>query len=74
MSSNQSPSYLLRMPNALRTRLVARAAAKKRSLHAEILDILQSSLDANPASDFDLNTLAEAVAARVVVKLKEGKG
>jgi hypothetical protein len=42
-------------------------------LNAEILDILQSSLDASPSVHFDLDKLAEAVAARVVAELKANK-
>jgi plasmid stability protein len=71
MASQPIP-YPLRMPEELRLQLEARAAARKRSLHAEILDILEGSLDASPSVNFDLDTLAEAVATRVAAKL-EGK-
>jgi len=61
------------MPEELRAQLEARAAARKRSLNAEILDVLQSSVDSNQSSEIDLEKLAEAVATRVAAKLKDSK-
>jgi plasmid stability protein len=58
------------MPDELRAQLETRAAARKRSLNAEILDVLQSSLGIDSSADFELDRLAEAVAAKVVKKLK----
>lgn len=73
MSLAQPIPYPLRMPDELRQLLTERARVHNRSLNAEILDILQSSLDARSSVDFDLDKLAEAVAARVVAELKANK-
>lgn len=70
MTLPQPIPYPLRMPDELRQLLTERARVHNRSLNAEILDILQSSLDASPSANFDVDTLAEAVAARVAAKLK----
>ncbi|MFS2077362.1 Arc family DNA-binding protein [Telluria sp. Tellsp99] len=61
------------MPEELRAQLEARAAARKRSLNAEILDILQSSVEGNTTTDMDLDVLAEEVARRVAAKLKNSE-
>ena len=71
--ATQPIPYPLRMPEELRAQLEARAAARKRSLNAEILDVLQSSVDSNQSSEIDLEKLAEAVATRVAAKLKDSK-
>ena len=61
------------MPDELRQVLTERARTHNRSLNAEILGKLQTSLDVSPSVDFDLDKLAEAVAARVVAELKANK-
>ncbi|MFS2015050.1 Arc family DNA-binding protein [Massilia sp. CT11-108] len=71
--ATQPIPYPLRMPEELRAQLEARAAARKRSLNAEILDILQSSVEGNTTTDMDLDVLAEEVARRVAAKLKNSE-
>lgn len=72
MSSSPVP-YPLRMPEELRERLKEQARVHNHSLHAEIISILQSATG-NPsiAVPLDVDALANAIADRVAVKLREG--
>lgn len=74
MSLPQPIPYPLRMPDELRQVLTERARTHNRSLNAEILDLLQSSLHASSSIDIDLDKLADAVAVRVAEKLKSNRG
>lgn len=74
MSSQPIP-YPLRMPDELRDQLTERARAHGRSLNAEIIGILQDALGDRqqmPAG-LDIDVFADAIAARVAIKLKETK-
>jgi plasmid stability protein len=73
MSLPQPIPYPLRMPDELRQVLTERARMHNRSLNAEILDLLQSSLHASSSIDVDLDKLADAVAVRVAEKLKNDR-
>jgi plasmid stability protein len=69
--SNQPAPYPIRMPEELRNVLVERAREGGRSLHAEIIGILQDAVDGSSGSRGGVNVdvLAEAVAVRVIAKL-----
>lgn len=74
MSSSSTP-YPLRMSEELRERLTEQAKTHNRSLHAEIIGILQAAVD-DPAhsvsavSAVEIETLADALAARLLGKIK----
>lgn len=77
MSSPQIP-YPLRMPQQLRERLNEQAKLHNRSLHAEIVDVLQRAVADGPkipeVSGLNVEALADAIADRVAARLKEGNG
>jgi len=60
------------MADELRDALAERARKGGRSLHAEIIGILQEAVDNKTeiAGEIDVELLAEAVATRIVAKLK----
>jgi hypothetical protein len=63
--------YPLRMSNALRERLTAQAKEHDRSLHAEIIAILEGSTGlAEAIPGVEVKTLAEEIAEIVAAKLK----
>lgn len=70
--SNQPAPYPIRMPEELRDVLAERAREGGRSLHAEIIGILQDAVDGATVTgrNMDLEVFAEAVASRVLAKLK----
>lgn len=71
--SNQPVPYPIRMPDELRDVLAERARMAGRSLHAEIISILQAAADDRPTTPgIDINAIADAVAARVIAELKAG--
>lgn len=74
MSSSQMP-YPVRMPEQLRERLNERAKLHNRSLHAEIVGILQRAVDADPevpaVPGLNVDALADTIADRVAAKLIE---
>lgn len=71
MSSQPIP-YPIRMPDELRDALTERARLGGRSLHAEIIGILQTAVDRRLGSTtgVEVDVLAEAIAERVAVKLR----
>lgn len=70
--SSQPVPYPIRMPDELRDALAERARIGGRSLHAEIIGILQEAVDGGPdvRGGISVDVLADAVANRVVAKLK----
>lgn len=70
MSSQPIP-YPIRMPEELRDSLAERARRGGRSLHAEIIGILQEAVHGrtDPRNEADVDVLAEAIAERVAAKL-----
>lgn len=65
--------YVLRMPDGMRDRITELAKANGRSMNAEIVLILQQALDARggkAVETIDVDALAEALAVRLVPKLK----
>jgi plasmid stability protein len=65
--------YVLRMPDGMRDRITELARANGRSMNAEIVLILQQALDAHggkATEAIDVDALAEALAVRLVPKLK----
>ena len=77
MSSPQIP-YPLRMPQQLRERLNEQAKLRNRSLHAEIVDILQRAVVDGPQvpeiAGLNVEALAATIADRVAARLKEDNG
>lgn len=67
MSSPQIP-YPVRMPHELRERLSEQAKLNNRSLHAEIVGILQRAIDLPPAdaAPATAGDLADAIVTRIV--------
>lgn len=61
MEKKQAPPYPLRMPPELRDRLERAAASKKRSLNAEIIDLLESAGE-GPSTDAGLQSLVADLA------------
>lgn len=65
--------YVLRMPDGMRDRITELAKANGRSMNAEIVLILQQALDARggkAVETIDVDALAEALAMRLLPKLK----
>lgn len=71
MSSQPIP-YPIRMPEELRDSLAERARLGGRSLHAEIIGILQEAVQGRtePQSTHDVDVLAEVIADKVAAKLR----
>lgn len=72
MSSSPVP-YPIRMSDQLRERLKEQARKHDRSLHAEIIGILQLAVD-DPGSlplAIDVQALAEALAPKLAAQLRE---
>jgi plasmid stability protein len=69
--SNQPVPYPIRMPDELRTRLVERTRTSGRSLHAEIIGILQEAVGNGPGTGpaIDLDALARALAPKLAEEL-----
>lgn len=72
MSSQPIP-YPLRMPDELRDLLTERARTGGRSLHAEIIGILQSVVGERQQDQVgvDVDVLAESIATKVAAKLRD---
>lgn len=66
--------YVLRLPDGMRDKITALAKANNRSMNAEIVLMLQQALDARVSStpSIDVEALAEALAAKLAPKLREG--
>ncbi|WP_185748806.1 Arc family DNA-binding protein [Herbaspirillum sp. SJZ107] len=68
--------YPLRMPEGLRDRLNEQAKLNNRSLHGEIVAILQRAVDLGPQvpdiPGLNVGALADTIADRVAARLKEG--
>lgn len=62
----------MRLPDGMRDKITKLAKANNRSMNAEIVLMLQQVMDAriNEAPSIDIDALAEALAARLGVKLK----
>jgi len=62
----------VRLPDGMRDKITKLAKANNRSMNAEIVLMLQQVMDAriNEAPSIDIDALAEALAARLGVKLK----
>lgn len=58
--------YPVRMPDPLRERLNERAKLNSRSLHAEIIGILQRAVDMGPELPASASDLADAIVTRIV--------
>jgi hypothetical protein len=68
--------YVLRMPDGMRDKITERAKANNRSMNAEIVLMLQQAMDMSggtppPSPAVDVDALAEALAPKLVAKLKE---
>jgi hypothetical protein len=76
MSESQAKPYPLRMPPTLREHIDARAKAHNRSLNTEIVLLLQQALEGSVAAGpgIDVDVLAEALAAKLAIKLKQPQG
>lgn len=71
--SNQPIPYPLRMPEELRDLLAERARTGGRSLHAEIIGILQDAVGESKQDQvgLDVEVLAESIATKVAAKLRD---
>lgn len=68
-----SDKYVLRMPDGMRDKLGALAKANNRSMNAEIVLILQHAIEGRTLATedrIDIDALAEALAARLKIKLE----
>ena len=72
MASQPIP-YPIRMPDELRDALAERARVGGRSLHAEIIAILQdaASRPSTVAVDQNMEALAELIASKVAARLQQ---
>lgn len=70
MTSQQPIPYPLRLPADLRERLTERAKANGRSLHAEIVAILQHAVE-TPSGPPDLDVFADQLAEKLAKRLKQ---
>jgi len=65
--------YVLRLPDGMRDKLAELAKSNNRSMNAEIVQILHLALDGRHAGagcGADVAALADAIAERVALKLK----
>ena len=72
--SNQPTPYPIRVPDELRDQLVERSRNSGRSLHAEIIGILQEAVgkEQQASASLDIDALADTIADRVAARLKDG--
>lgn len=70
--SKQATPYPLRMSDELRERLAERSRSTGRSMHAEIIGILQEAVGTAPGGPpIDVDALADALAPRLAARLKD---
>jgi hypothetical protein len=64
--------YVLRMPDGMRDKINELAKANNRSMNAQMVLMLQQAIDArgDAAPSIDVDALAEALAAKLTVKLR----
>lgn len=66
----EADKFIIRLPLGMRDRISKAAKANSRSMNAEVVARLQSTFQES-SSVTDLDALAENIAERVAVKLKE---
>lgn len=64
-TGRDSPKFMLRLPGDMRDRIAAEAKANKRSMNAEIVARLQSSLEGEPYDEKNDDRVSEFVARAV---------